>query len=119
MGCDHNCANCGGCETRDLSMTKEEIEILQSFAVLPFQPVARKASEETPVCREYPQFTEELTGNLLLLLEKKGLIEIDYKIPLAGFGYEDYPGLPVHGSMALTERGQTALELLEMWGAQE
>lgn len=119
MACDHNCENCGGCGVKDLSLTKEEMDVLRSFAVLPFQPVARKAAEETPFCLEMPEFTPDFLGNLLLLLEKKGLIEIDYKIPLNGFSYEAYGDHPVHGSMALTARGQTALELLEVLGANE
>ena len=51
---------------------------------------------------------------LLEVLEKKGLISVDYDKPLGGFdGYGDYP---VKGSMALTQRGQQVLELLEYQG---
>lgn len=118
MGCEHNCDKCGGCGIRDLTLTEEEIRVLRTFAVLPFQPVARRTSEEVPFCRELEEFPREMLSNILLLLEKKGLIEIDYKIPLGSFSYAGYEGYPVRGSMALTARGQSVLDLLEVQGAQ-
>jgi hypothetical protein len=37
-------------------------------------------------------------------------------MPLKGFDMAAYKGYPVHGSFALTERGQTVLEMLERQG---
>ena len=53
---------------------------------------------------------------LLQCLEKKGLISLDYDKPLAGFDMTAYDGYPIRGSMALTERGQKVLELMEYQG---
>ena len=69
----------------------------------------------TPI---YPDTDAAENMSLILeLLEKKGLISLDYDRPLAGFaGYGDYP---LKGSMALTQRGQQVLELLEYQGIRE
>lgn len=40
-------------------------------------------------------------------------------MPLAGFDYAAYEGYPCRGSMALTEAGQRAVELLAIQGAEE
>jgi len=40
---------------------------------------------------------------------KKRLIDIDWHAPLSGFDYAAYVGLPIHGSFALTARGQQVL----------
>lgn len=116
MDCDRNCGNCGGCGGRELTLSEEEIRVLRTFGEFPFQPVARKAGEQTPVCREHTFFPETFLGSILLLLEKKGLIALDYDMALGGFSYEAYPDLPVRGSMALTGRGQDVLDLLEING---
>ena len=50
------------------------------------------------------------------LLEKKGLISLDYDKPLNAPGYEAYP---IQGSIALTERGQKVLEMMEFQGITE
>ena len=52
-------------------------------------------------------------------LEKKGLISLDYDKPLKGFDEPAYAGYPIRGSLALTERGQKVLELLEYQGYQQ
>ena len=57
-------------------------------------------------------------GNLLCL-EKKNLVSIDYSAPLKGFSYAGYEKYPVKGSVALTNRGQQVLDLLEKQGIQE
>ena len=58
-------------------------------------------------------------GDLLKAMEFKRLISIDYDLPLSGFDYAGYEGYPCRGSMALTEAGQRALEILEIQGAEE
>ena len=51
-------------------------------------------------------------------LEKKMLIDLSYD-PLPGADMSAYTGYPVHGSIALTQRGQQVLELLEVQGITE
>ena len=113
--CSGNCGGCGGC-ANTLTLTQEEIDLLRTFGQIPFLPVARKADDMTPI------YLEEAVENISLILaclETKGLIDIDYRTPLSGFDYAAYMGYPVHGSMALTARGQSVLELLELQGAEE
>ena len=54
---------------------------------------------------------------VLQALEKKGLISLDYDktLPRMETAYAAYP---IRGSMALTERGQKVLELMEYQGIQ-
>ena len=72
-----------------------------------------------PVYLEEDLYSREEYSLILQCLEKKGLISLDYDKPLAGASMEAYRGYPVHGSMALTQRGQKVLELLELQGMQE
>ena len=51
-----------------------------------------------------------------ITVEKKGLIDIDYYAPLTGADMSAYADYPVHGSIALTGRGQTVVELLQNQG---
>ena len=106
--CGGNCAACSGC-ARELVLSEGEIAILRELAQYAFLPVARTPADETPIDPENPQ-RESL---LLQILEKKGLISLDYDKPLAGCDYGSYP---IRGSMALTQRGQAVLELMEYQG---
>ncbi len=117
-GCSGNCGGCGGCGS-SLTLTVQEVELLQTLEQVPFLPVARRSDTMDAVCRE-PEMTGIPDVTLTLaLLEKKGLIDLDYRSELKGFDYAAYNGYPVRGSMALTERGQQVLELLEIQGAGE
>jgi len=113
MACNGNCASCSGC-ARELVLTKKEIDFLIKLGQIPFLPVARKMGDLTPICLE--EGDQEETSLLLQLLEKKGLISLDYDIPLRGFEASAYAAYPILGSMALTQRGQKTLELLEYQG---
>ena len=62
--------------------------------------------------------TEEWTL-ILQCLEKKGLISLDYDKPLKLFDDSAYGAYPIRGSMALTERGHSVVELMEMQGIQK
>lgn len=115
-----NCnGNCGGCDrcARELVMTQQEIAFLQELGQIPFLPVARKMGDLTPVYLEAGEEKAEEYGLILQLLEKKGLISLDFDKPLHGFSDEAYAAYPIRGSMALTERGQKVLEMLEYQGA--
>jgi len=117
-----SCENCGGCSScggcgKELLLTQPEIDLLLLLGQIPFLPVARKASDMTPVFLE--EGAPENASAALVLLEKKLLIDIDYQKPLSGADMTAYQGLPVHGSFALTQRGQAVLELLMQQGIQE
>ncbi len=122
MGCGANCGGggccggCGGCG-RELWLTEGEVAFLMRFAQIPFLPVARRWDSETPIYLE--EGDASLYSGLLQSLALKGLITIDYHIPLSGFDYAAYEGYPCRGSMALTAEGQRAVELLEIQGAEE
>ena len=116
-GCCGSCGSCGG--GRELWVTEGEVALLNRFAELAFLPVARRWDSENPVYLEDGVEKAPLNGDLLKALQFKGLISIDYDMPLAGFDYAAYEGYPCRGSMALTEAGQRAVELLTIQGARE
>ena len=116
--CNGNCGSCGGC-AKELVLTQQEVEMLYTLGQFPFLPVARKADDMTPVYLEDTQYSREEYSLILQCLEKKALISIDYDKPLSGADMSAYKGLPVHGSFALTERGQQVLEMLELQGIHE
>ena len=98
-------------------LTEREINLLECLAQIPFLPVARKADTMDGVYLDEP--AEDKWTPVLACLEKKGLIDVDYHAPLSGFDYGAYKGYPVHGSMALTARGQSVIELMQLQGLRE
>lgn len=111
--CSGNCGACSGC-ARELVLTQKEIDFLNLLGQYAFLPVARHMGDLTPVYLE--DGDPEERSLLLQLLEKKGLISLDYDKPLGGFDEAAYAAYPIRGSMALTERGQKVLELMEYQG---
>lgn len=116
--CNGNCGSCGGCG-KTLSLTLEEISLLQTLGQIPFLPIARKQDDMTPVYLEETALSPRQYSLVLQVLEKKGLISLDYDKPLSGADMTAYKAYPVHGSMALTARGQMVLELIEKQGIGE
>ena len=118
--CRGNCGGCSGCTGCGgaLELSAGEIELLQTLSQIPFLPVARKMGDEMPVYLEETNRTAEEYGLILLCLEKRGLISLDYDKPLKGFNDEAYAVYPIRGSFALTARGQRVLELLEWQGVE-
>ena len=110
-GCGNCCGNCGGCG--ELILSEGEIDMLRLLAQIPFLPVARKADSVEPV---YPEDPTEETSLILQCLEKRGLISLDYDKPLKGWDYSSCKAYPVHGSFALTAKGQQVIELMELQG---
>ncbi len=108
-GCDGNCAGCSGC-ARELVLSAGEVEWLENLGQIPFLPIARAAADATPICMEDNRGEQSL---ILQVLEKKGLVSLDFDKPIKGF---DYAGYPIGGSVALTRRGQDVLEMLERQG---
>ena len=116
-GCGNCCGNCGGCG--ELILSEGEIGLLLQLAQIPFLPVARRADSTEPVYLEDPSHTPEESSLILQCLEKRGLISLDYDRPLKGWDYSAYAAYPIHGSFALTAKGQQVLDLLELQGLQE
>lgn len=117
MGCcNGDCGACSGC-ARELVLTKKEMDFLNTLGQYAFLPVARTMGDLTPVYLE--EGDREEMSLLLQCLEKKGLISLDYHKPLRGFDERAYAAYPIRGSMALTERGQKVLEMLEYQGFQQ
>lgn len=125
MSCNGNCESCGGCGgncggcARELVITPKELEFLQELGQVAFLPVARSMGEITPVFLEAGTEHREEYALLLQCMEKKGLISLDYDKPLQGQPYDAYGAYPIRGSIALTERGQKVLELIEFQGISE
>ena len=113
MSCNGNCSACSGC-AREMVLTGKEIEFLNTLGQYAFLPVARTMGDLTPVYLE--EGDREEMSLLLQCLEKKGLISLDYDKPLRQFDESAYAAYPIRGSMALTERGQKVLELMEYQG---
>ena len=113
MGCNGNCSACSGC-ARELVLTEKEMDFLHVLGQYAFLPVARTMGDLTPVYLE--EGDREEMSLLLQCLEKKGLISLDYDKPLRRFDESAYADCPIRGSMALTERGQKVLELMELQG---
>ena len=115
-----NCSGCSGCTGCGgaLELAPGELRVLRELGEIPFLPIARRADAETPVCLEFPDLNPEESGLILLCLEKRGLISVDYDQPLGGFAYKDYGTFPVRGSIALTARGQQVVEVLDVMGLQ-
>lgn len=115
--CDpKNCESCGGCTgcAGELTLTPGELRVLETLSQVPFLPIGRRADGTEPVC---PADPDPETGLVLLCLEKKNLVSLDYDRPLKGFdGGGD--GL-IWGSMALTGRGQAVVELIQIQGVSE
>ena len=118
-GCGGSCGSgCGGC-AKSLSLTPEEIAFLQQLGQLPFLPLGRTMGDPSPVYLEEGDENRESYSLLLQCLEKKGLVSLDYDQPLKGYDAPWYSACPIRGSMALTQRGQQVLALLEYQGAEE
>ena len=108
--CCGDCGSCAGC-ARELVLTGKEIDFLKKLGQIPFLPVARNMGDLTPVYLE--DGDQEEMSLILQCLEKKGLISLDFDKPLRGFDQSAYASYPIRGSMALTERGQKVLEMME------
>lgn len=114
----HSCSGCSGCGN-SLTLTEGEREILEVLAQIPFLPIARKIDDATPVYLEDDAHSPEEYSLILLCLEKKGLISLDFDQPLKNADPARYAAYPIIGSMALTLRGQQVIDLLDLQGTQD
>lgn len=116
--CSGNCEHCGGCAGH-LVLSQPEVDFLNALAQNAFLPVARTAADNRPVYLEDDAQTPEQYSLILVCLEKKGLITIDFDKPLKGADMRRYEKYPIHGSLALTARGQEVLDILDKQGCDE
>ena len=121
--CGHCSGNCGGCTGCSgcggaMELTEGEIRMLLELGQIPFLPVGWKMGEDVPVYLEEGEYPAEEYSLILLCLQKRGLISLDYDLPLKGFSGRTYETCPIRGSFALTARGQQVVELLEMQGVE-
>lgn len=146
------CQGGAPCRSAPLELTEREAEFLRGMAQIPFLPLARflmLSSQEddlssvglSPVyLADADESLDRIrdTGALLLSLEAKGLITLDYDYPLEGCDYEAYRASSAYqlfartvreggqqegflfdlpelelGSMALTALGRSAIEQLD------
>ncbi len=77
-----------------LELNAGELEMLDTLARIPFLPVARRADSEEPVYLESMDATVREYALILLCLEKKNLVSIDYSAPLKGFSTPDTKNIP-------------------------
>ena len=114
------CGGCpsGGCGSGELYLTQLECTILTRFAEMPFYPVGHDVALSRPVCLEWDEPEGDVSA-ALESLKRKGLVEINADEPLRGFSYGGYEKFPRRGSMALTARGQSVLELMDIQGIGE
>ena len=113
-GCGNCCGSCGSCS--EMVLAPGELMLLGKLAQIPFLPVARKADDPSPVYLEDQDCAKEEYTNILLCLEKRGLITLDFDKPLKGFDSSAYAGYPIVGSFALTAKGQELVLILERSG---
>ncbi|MCD7946381.1 MAG: hypothetical protein LUF81_07235 [Clostridiales bacterium] len=111
------CESCSGCAGgTQLVLTPGEIALLLRLGEFSFLPVCHRQENRLPVYREEQTYTEAEYAAMINALWQKRLISLDYDLPLTNFSYDAYADCPVRGSMALTLRGQAALDLLEVQG---
>lgn len=114
--CNHcgGCGKCSGCSGA-LELNQGELTVLRQMGQLPFLPVGGDREEEPVFLGEGELSKEEYTA-VILCLEKKGLVDLEWGVRLKGFdGYGEYS---IAGTMTLTKRGQQVLEILDIQGAQ-
>ena len=118
MGCENCGGGCGGCG-QELLLTEAELALLRRLGEIPFLPAAAGLDMKTPAYLEERDRPREEYAAAILGLAGKGLVRLDYGVPLEGFDYAAYRDYPLHGSMALTGRGQDVLEQIEILGIEE
>lgn len=119
MGCDNCRGGCGGCGGGALTLTPAELALLDRLGQTPFLPAASGFDRSAPVYLEETDYRREEYAAAILGLEAKGLIRLDYDIPLEQFDYKAYGDCPLRGSMALTGWGQEVLEQIAIQGIEE
>ena len=113
--CGGNCGSCSGC-SRALELTEKEMDFLMDLVQVAFLPVARTADSPDPIYPEVEGMDRAIYSLLIQCLEKKGLISLDYSAPLKGCRNPAYESFPFRGSIGLTERGLSVVEMMDLQG---
>ena len=118
--CDHTCDSCDHCKkcSNCLTLNEGELYIMQKLAEIPFLPIARKTDSADPIYLEDQNYPVAEYSLILRSLERKGLITLDFDMPIKNFHSDKYNCYPIWGSFALSARGQHVLELLDLQGIQ-
>ncbi len=103
---------CGGCG-QELILTESALELLEALGEVAFLPVGERDGRAFTVLPDGKRFESALTA-----LKLYGLIDVDPDMPLQGYDYGALGETDRRGSIALTKRGQDALEALSVQGAE-
>ncbi len=103
---------CGGCG--EIYLTEKALELLELLGQRAFLPLGERDGKPVYISDTGEEFVSSPTA-----LKLSGLVTLDLDIPLEGFDYGAYVGCTRRGSMALTARGQEALESLSIRGVEE
>ena len=109
--CGGEYGSCGGVAL----LSDGEVEILLDLMQYSFLPVASD-DHGKPVYRESTARSEADYAVILLDMQKRGLIRIDYDIPLSNYEYRLYSDCSHFGSIALTRHGQGVAAQIEIQG---
>ena len=113
--CGGNCSSCSGCG-RALELSEMEMDFLMDLVQVAFLPVARTMDSPDPILPDKKGMDRPIYSLLVLCLEKKGLVSLDYSAPLKGCRNEEYESFPIRGSIGLTERGLNVVEMMDLQG---
>ena len=106
--CGHDEQN----ENKVLELTDGEAYILLRLSEIPFLPVGKNKETTLPVSYFCDMESGKMTDSILGLKVKR-LITVDYNKPISGYDYSEYKECSLKGSMAFTETGQKALDIIE------
>ena len=108
--CTHCVSECEALINMDIELSEDEKKAIDCFTIIPFIPVSK---DETGQPYYLSDGSWEILENSVVLksLEKKGMIKIDYDIPISNFDYEKY-GVATKGSAALTALGQDYSDII-------
>jgi len=112
--CRGRCSNCHNV----VELTDVELVILNLLGQYAFLPVGRKPESEMPIWFFDSEYNNEAACLALQCLAKKGLVILDYDIPLKGFEDSAYLACPIRGSIGMTAKGQQVLDLLDIQGTE-
>ena len=96
-----------------ISLTEDEVRLLDEFAQFSFLPVASN-SDGKPVYIKDDSDDKSDYSEIIIALRNKRLISIDYDLPLSNYDYGNYTGCSDFGSMALTELGQDVVNQIDV-----
>ena len=110
------CNGCGGCGHGGvLTLTHVQLNVLARFAVMPFYPAGYQLPHDDPTCLDFSMEEQDALRALVAM----GLLSSDPFEPISGADLSAYAGFRLHGSVALTKRGQQVVELMDVQGIDE